>query len=136
MKKINGLALKLEESEKNISNLKKEIKKIKLSKNISLDEEQKERYELWNRAAKEGILKAYETEKEFLIGQKEMVLRFEKFHYDELVCESNGHIEEIMSTDSHGVYVNCKKCGAGYTRPMNSEESKSFYDLMETPFNI
>jgi hypothetical protein len=138
MRNLEKIALKKKETKNKIFNLKKEIVKIKLSQTISLDETQQKKYDSWNEMIEKTptFFKPYKNEKEFLIKQKEIELNFEKMNYKSLICKEKGHKEEVMSTGNLGTYVNCKRCGTGYTRPMNVKESKSFYEFMKTPFNI
>ncbi len=138
MKDLSDLTLKQKESKKKIFNLKKEIIKLKLTPNVSLNEAQQQKYDKFNGIVKKGktLLNPYKNEKEFLMIEKRIALSFAKDDYKRLVCEEKGHKESVISTGNHGTYVNCKRCGESYTRPMSSEESKSFYEFMNTSFNI
>lgn len=54
------------------------------------------------------------------------------------VCEKKSHVEDKRSTSftNHGVYCVCKRCHLGYTRNMDTNESKSWYEHMTKRFNI
>jgi hypothetical protein len=51
-------------------------------------------------------------------------------------CEEHGHKEKVNAYGNAGAYCRCKRCGASYTRHMDSKEYSYFDKVMRTPFNI
>jgi len=127
---------------KDISKLQREILKIRFSKNFQLNEKDKERYNSWNKNVQEDkkesviILKPYKNEKDYAIRKIEGNIYLYKHALTALICEEKGHVESVISMAGHGTYVECKRCGKHYKRPMNVEESHNWTKMMNTHFTI
>ncbi len=127
---------------RNISRLKKEIREIKYNKDFELTGLLKQHYESWNKGVKEkegnfyNVCKPYKDEKDCAIKWKKAEIEMYKNCLTALICEEKGHVEKIILSDKIEVYVNCERCGAAYTRPINSEKSKEFIEEIRKPITI
>ena len=130
------------ELNKKLLETRKEILKIKFSKNFKLNEEDKKSYDSWNKDIKENKkdsildIKPYKNEKDYVIRKMKDQIFWYKHALIALICEEKGHVESVISLAGHGTYVECKRCGKGYKRPMSIEESKSWTKMMNTHITI
>jgi len=123
---------------KNISKLRREILKIKFSKNFKLNEEDKKNYDSWNKEARENpkMFKHYRNEQDYAIIKREGNICSYKDALTALICEEKGHVESVTHMDCYGTYVECKRCGESYKRSMSIEESKSWVEMENTHTTI
>jgi len=141
-KSLEKIAKNRLELKQKISEAKKEIRKIKYSINFKLNEEDQKHYDSWNEMIEKGnkkekqIFIPYKDEKDYAIRSKQGQIRLYEHSLVKLICEEKGHKESVISTGTHGAFVNCRRCRTAYTRPMNVEESNRFTELMNIPITI
>lgn len=143
---LESITKQREEINESISNLRKEIKQIKNSKNFKLSEGEQEYYNSHNKIIEEGkaplsrAMKPYKNEKAYAISWKKIQIDLYKDILVQLVCQEKGHVEKSSHIASGPggtrVYANCSRCGMMYDRSLTSKESEDFYKFMNTPFTI